>query len=163
MLQPKILITLSLLLAAGLMPAMAQQGVVSAGGQAASDDGTVSISVGQVFYHTISGAEGSLTEGLQQPYEVSVVTSIGEVEDIELLFSAYPNPVSDMLTLDVKDGEKDDLHYQLLDFTGKLLREADIRDVQTGISMRELDPAVYFLRITKGNKTIQTFRIVKSQ
>ncbi len=163
MLPSKILITLSLILAAGIMPVMAQQGVVSAAGDAAGNDGAVSFSVGQVFYHTINGVEGAISEGLQQPYEISVVTSIGEAEDMKLLLSAYPNPVSDMLTLDVKDGEKEDLQYQLLDFTGKLLREADILDAQTAISMRELDPAVYFLRIIKGNKTIQTFRILKSQ
>ncbi len=72
----------------------AQQGFVFAGGDATDASGSVSYSAGQVFFHTFSSGGGSLAEGLQQPYEISTITSIEEAEDIELLFSAYPNPVA---------------------------------------------------------------------
>jgi len=139
-----------------------QHGFVFAGGDATDASGAVSYSAGQVFFHTFSSGDGALAEGLQQPYEISIVTSIEEGEDIELRFSAYPNPVSDMLYLDVQDAESKDLQYQLLDFNGRILKEAGIEDVQTFISMQALDPAVYFLRITHENNTTKTFRILKT-
>ncbi len=151
-----------LLLLAGIMEVRAQQGTASAGGEVEGNEGTVSYSIGQAFYHTISGDQGTVSEGMQQPYEISIVTSIEEGEDIELRFSAYPNPVSDMLYLDVQDAESKDLQYQLLDFNGRILKEAGIEDVQTFISMQALDPAVYFLRITHENNTTKTFRILKT-
>ncbi len=161
--QTRFMITISLLLVAGLMHVNAQQGVVSAGGQAAGDDGSVSYSIGQVFYHFNAGEQGAVAEGLQQPYEISIVTSIEEAEAIDLMFTAFPNPVSNMLTLDVKEAYRDGMQYQLLDFSGRLLKEAEIQNVQTSISMQELDPAVYFLRVLNESQTIKTFRIVKTQ
>ena len=140
----------------------AQHGFVFAGGDATDASGAVSYSAGQVFFHTFSSGDGALAEGLQQPYEISTVTSIEEGEDIELRFSAYPNPVSDMLHLDVQDAQSKHLRYQLLDVNGRIVREAGIEDVQTFISMRALDPALYFLRITHENHTIKTFSILKT-
>ncbi len=161
--QTRFMTTISLLLVTGLMHVNAQEGLVSAGGQATGDDGSVSYSIGQVFYYFNAGEQGSVAEGLQQPYEISIVTSIEEAEDIDLMFTAFPNPVSDMLTLDVKDAYRDGMQYQLLDFSGRLLKEAEIQDVQTSISMRELDAAVYFLRVLNDSQTIKIFRIVKTQ
>ncbi len=139
----------------------AQQGVMSAGGNASGEGGSVSYSFGQVFYRIGTGAGVSVAEGVQQPFEISVVTSIAE-DDIKLLFSAYPNPVRDMLFLTTNNYETKGLQWQLYDFNGKLLKKGSIKDAQTAISMFGLDPAVYLLRIIDEHRVLKTFRILKN-
>lgn len=71
------------------------QETVSAGGkEATGTGGTVSYTIGQVVYTTNTGTNGSVVQGVQQPYEISVVTGLEEAEDISLEFSIYPNPVT---------------------------------------------------------------------
>ena len=51
--------------------AVAQQSPVSAGGDAKGTTGTISFSIGQLVDDTYSSGSNTVTEGLQQPYEVS--------------------------------------------------------------------------------------------
>ncbi len=140
-----------------------QQGVHSSGGEASGSGGSVSYSVGQLFYHVHYGADAFVAEGVQQPYEISVITVVEEAEDISLLFRTYPNPVSDFLVLETTGHETGKLRYQLFDMKGMLLQEQQVVDAQTTIPMRGYDPAVYFLRLTRQNEVIKTFRILKNQ
>ena len=67
-----------------LPEAYAQQGIPSSGGNAASAGGSVSFSIGQVFFHAQNAANGSIVQGVQQPYEISVVTENKDAKDISL-------------------------------------------------------------------------------
>jgi hypothetical protein len=59
----------------GLTPfLMAQENVNASGSNASGSGGSASYSVGQVFYQIHSGSNGSVVEGVQQPYEISVIT-----------------------------------------------------------------------------------------
>ena len=83
----------------------AQQAVVSAGAEAEGSGGTASFSIGQVFYNVSSGNNGYIVQGVQQPYEISVISSIHDAENIKLTTSVFPNPVSEFLTLKIKDAD----------------------------------------------------------
>ncbi|MCB0409870.1 MAG: hypothetical protein KDD29_06595, partial [Flavobacteriales bacterium] len=50
----------------------AQENTVSSGGDALGVGGSASYSVGQVVYTTHTGVNGSIAQGVQQPYEISV-------------------------------------------------------------------------------------------
>ena len=80
-----------------------QQAVVTAGAEATGTGGTVSYSVGQVVYQTHASTSGSVAEGVQQPYEISVLSSTKDVAGISLTCSVYPNPTADYLTLKVEN------------------------------------------------------------
>ena len=142
--------------------AQAQNTIPAAGGDALGSGGTVSYSVGQVFY-TIdtSAAEGSVARGVQQAFGISVNTAIEKSEYITLVCSAYPNPVSDFLTLKVEDENRKSLYYKLFDENGRLLKYKKVTDFETRISFENLNPAVYFLSVTDNNKEIKTFKIIK--
>ncbi len=72
--------------------------------EASGSDGTASYTVGQVVYTTETGTNGySIAQGVQQPFEISVVTGIKEAKDISLSVSAYPNPTSDYLIVKVEN------------------------------------------------------------
>jgi hypothetical protein len=151
-----------LLLGLGLTGLQAQESVNATGSNASGSGGSVSYSVGQVVYTTNTGTSGSVAQGVQQPYEISVVTAIEEAKGINLSVSAYPNPTTDYLTLEVKDFELSNLHFQLYDMSGKLLQSEKITGNQTSIIMSNLVPAVYFVKVTQGNKEVKTFKIIKN-
>ncbi|MCK9321884.1 MAG: T9SS type A sorting domain-containing protein [Bacteroidales bacterium] len=150
-----------LLLGLGLTGLQAQESVNATGGNALGSGGSVSYSVGQLTYQTHVGTNGSVAEGVQQPFEISIITEIKEAKGINLSVSAYPNPTTDYLQLKVESEKLKDLSYQLYDISGKLLQSEKITGSQTSIVMSNLLPSTYFVKVTERNKEVKTFKIVK--
>ena len=151
-----------LFLGLGLTGLQAQESVNATGGDASGGGGSVSYSVGQVVYTTHTGTSGSVAEGVQQPYEISVVTGLEEAQSINLSVTAYPNPTTDYLTLRIDEFEISNLSFQLYDMNGKLLQNEKITGNQTSIVMSNLLPATYFVKVIQGNKEVKTFKIIKN-
>ncbi len=150
------------LLVLGLTGLQAQESVNTTGSNASGSGGSVSYTVGQVVYTTNTGTNGSVAQGVQQPYEISVVTAIEEAKGINLSVSAYPNPTTDFLNLKVENYDNTNLSYQLFDMNGKLLETKKIEGNQTSIVMSNLVPATYFVKVTESNKEVKTFKIIKN-
>ena len=74
----------------------AQEAVSAAGGNTFGSGGTASYTVGQVAYTTNSSASGTITQGVQQPYEILVATGVAEAKGISLECIVYPNPTNDL-------------------------------------------------------------------
>lgn len=161
--QKKAKLGASLLIGMSLSVVQAQQAVTATGGDASGSGGSVNYSVGQIAYTTHFSATGSVAQGVQQPYEISVVTSVKEGNSIYLDLLVYPNPTSDFLTLKVNDLKVEDLSYQLYDVTGKLLEDKRITSAEVNISMLPLPNASYFLKVLCGVTEIKVFKIIKNQ
>ena len=157
----RLLLSSILLFWIGLTGLQAQISVNATGGNASGSGGSASYSVGQVVYQTHTGTNGSVAEGVQQPYEISVVTAIEQTKTINLLVTAYPNPATDYLTLNISEFKLSGLSYQLFDMSGKLLSNEKITGSQTQIIMSQLVPASYLLVVKQGNIGLKTFKIVK--
>ena len=154
-----------LLLGLGLTGLQAQESVNATGGNASGSGGTVAYSVGQVVYTTNIGTNGSVAQGVQQPFEISVVLAIEEAKGINLTVSAYPNPTTDYLTLEVDASTTlsiQSMAYQLYDMQGKLLQNEKITSNQASIVMSNLVPATYFVKVIQSNKELKTFKIIKN-
>ena len=75
-----------------------QENTVATGWKLTGSGWTVSYSVGQVVYNTNTGTNGSVSQGVKQPYSIS--TSEGKNETfIQLELAVYPNPITNNLTL----------------------------------------------------------------
>jgi hypothetical protein len=151
----------------GLTGLQAQESVNTTGGEASGSGGSVSYTIGQVTYQTHTGTNGSVAEGVQQPYEISVITGIEEAKNINLSVIAYPNPTTDLLTLEVKDFNLSpegfrDLHFQLYDMNGRLLQNQKISGSQTSIVMSNLVSATYFVKVIQDRREVKTFKIIKN-
>lgn len=141
----------------------AQNTIPASGGNASGDGGTVSYSVGQVVYTTnTSVTSGSIAQGVQQPFEISVITAIEQAEDITLVCSVYPNPANDFLTLKVENYDNKSLSYRLFDANGKLLESKKVTGNETTISMANLLPNLYLLKVIDNQKEIKIFKIIKN-
>ena len=149
------------LLVAGLLWAgltQAQTSTNAAGGDASGAGGTVAYSVGQLVYTTHTGTPGSLAQGVQQPFEISVVTGLEETA-IQLELQAYPNPATHTLTLQVSAHAG--LKLELTDLRGVRILSRELTENSTAISLEGLAQAVYFLTVSGEDRVIKTFKITK--
>jgi hypothetical protein len=151
-----------LLLGLGLTGLHAQESVNTAGGNASGSGGSMSYSVGQIVYTINTGDNGTVAQGIQQAYEISAVTGIEEAKDISLSVSAYPNPTTNYLILEIEGDLKTQYFVALYDMQGRLLQNKKITSNQTSIAMGELLTATYFLKVSEGNKEVKTFKIIKN-
>ena len=161
--KEKFKFSLVILLFFGLSKLQAQEATTTAGGEASASGGYASYTVGQVVYTTKTGTNGnSVIEGVQQPYEISVVTGITEAKDINLSVSAYPNPTSNYLTVKVENYETANLQYMIFDINGKLLQTVKATGTETKIETNNLVPANYFVKVLDDKKEIKVFKIIKT-
>ena len=143
------------------LTAQAQQATTATGGDASGSGGTVAYSVGQIFYTTNTGTTGSEAQGVQQPYEISIVLGIDN-HSINLELSAYPNPTTNNLTLNVGKAELSTLNFQLYDISGKLIESRKIISSTETIGMANLPSTTYFLKVSNNNNEVKTFKIIKN-
>lgn len=151
-----------LFLGLGLATANAQETTVASGGNASGSGGSVSFSVGHVVYTTNSSTAGTVAQGVQQPYEISVVTSIAEKTAQNLNLQAFPNPTSEVLLLQIPDFDSQNLMYQLTDVNGKLIESKKITGKTESINVLHLATATYFLKVIQNNSEVKTFKIIKN-
>lgn len=140
----------------------AQQGAVSAGASASGTSGSVSYTIGQVDYTTATGGGVSITEGVNQPYEISIITG-AENTSIQLHYSVYPNPSRDHVTLLLENVSTDALSYSLSTIQGKQLLLQKIENPSTVIPMEELANGIYFIRLFNNNEEIKSFKVIKNK
>jgi len=157
------LVTIVILLIFGLSNLQAQEAIPATGGEANGSGGSASYTVGQVVYITNVGTNGnSVAEGVQQPYEIFVVTNIPEAKDINLSVSAYPNPTTNYLTVKVEDYETANLQYLVFDINGKLLQTVKATGQETRIKINNLVNGNYFIKVLNNKKEIKVFKIIKN-
>lgn len=138
----------------------AQESPVASGNDVSGSGGTVAYSVGQVVYSFQSGANGSVTQGVEQPFEISSILGVGE-QQISLEMAAYPNPTFGQLTLTIEDYVGSGLMMQLVDLNGKILQQLEITQANESIAMDKLAQGLYFLKISNQNQPIKIFKIIK--
>lgn len=138
----------------------AQQSAHSAGGEATGGGGTVSYSVGQVVNNLQSENGFSIYAGVQQPYEISVITGISETT-VQLEISAFPNPTADQLKLKMPVDATQSCSFQLFNLHGNLINQGMINSDVELITMNQLVPGIYLLVVQREHEILKTFKITK--
>ena len=156
--QKSAIIFLSLLLT-GSLSLHAQTATLSAGGEAKGTNGSVSYSIGQVAYTSVSTSNGSVSQGVQQTYKISSAGLI--LTDIDFSLSVFPNPTTNLITLEIGKYANQALNYVLIDGAGKQIQTSKIIDKQTNIDMNMLPTATYMMEVYQENNKIQSFKILK--
>ena len=154
-------VKLSVLLLGLGLTAQAQQAITTTGGNASGSGGSVSYSVGQMVYKTTNGSLGTVAQGVQQPYEISIVLGI-EDNSVNLKLTAYPNPTTNSLTLNAGNAELSTLNFELYDISGKLIESRKIISISETIAMENLPTATYFLKVNNNNNEVKIFKIIKN-
>lgn len=158
----KVFSTISLILLA-VMSLSAQSALVGTGGEAAGSGGSVSYSVGQIAVQSNSDGGTTISEGVQQPYEIQTI-GIDNYPGITLNATVYPNPTQGtvILSIDSFDSFSDIVFARLYDGNGKQIREIRIADHQTEIGMESLSTGTYYLNLFSGKQMLKSFKVVKT-
>jgi Secretion system C-terminal sorting domain len=157
----QICLCLIILFGLGLNELKSQEAVLATGGEALGNGGSQSYSIGQIVYTTISGNNGSLAQGILQPYEISVVLELDKPEVMGFVCLIYPNPSTDILYLEVENKKNENLFYQLYDISGNCIKENKISADRNEIEMKNLSASIYFLKVFVDQKEIKRFKIIK--
>jgi hypothetical protein len=144
--------------------AYAQQTINASGTDALGSGGSIAYSIGQVYYTTNTNAVGTVAEGVQQPYEISIITTLEQASAANINLQAYPNPTTNFLTLNSTSAllNTQDLSFRLMDMNGKLIQYKRITNITETIAMENLPSATYVLKITSNNNEIKSFKIIKN-
>jgi hypothetical protein len=163
-------LTILFLLVLKLTEIQAQEATPASGGSAFGSGGSVTYTVGQIVYTTNSDATGSVAQGVQHPYEISIESAPTQAQavGITLQCAVFPNPVVDFLTLQILYFVDEKITCYLYDVNSKLLLTQVIDKKETLISMTNLAPATYYLKVVQMNKDLstlvtKTFKIIKKQ
>jgi hypothetical protein len=135
-----------------------QNNTVAGGGSASGAGGSATYSIGQVDYSNAYGASGSMSQGVQQPFEFFKDVGFEEISTITL--QLFPNPTSDWIILQ-SDLSGKEFHYQLIDSNGKLIDSNGIEEKETTITMKNCSEGLYHLVVFENDKSIQSFKIIK--
>ena len=140
----------------------AQSGANAAGINATGSGGKVSASIGQVFTNTNSSGSNYAVEGVQQPYEISVITSNEEISELTEQITVYPNPFIDAVNIKFGKGHGSNNSYVLMDMNSKPVKQGMIDADETVIDGAFLAKGTYILSILDQNTLAKSFKIIKN-
>ncbi|WP_130736185.1 T9SS type A sorting domain-containing protein [Flavobacterium sp. J27] len=158
----KLLFLVIIVSSIGINNSFSQNSINSSGNTIISaGNGSISYSVGQVVYTTNFDTSGSVAQGVQQPYEISEVLSSVDFSDLVKDLKIFPNPSTDVLTINMSNLGDTSLDYELIDSNGRVLIQEKNIASETNIQVASLPSAIYFLKIKNQNTDIKTFKIIK--
>jgi hypothetical protein len=135
----------------------AQNNTVSAGADAEGSNGSISYSIGQVVYTSATGINGSINQGVQQPYDYDVITVI---EHTEIELNLYPNPTIGQVNLTIADSRTQEYSLSLFDATGRLIRQDSQLNGLNSFLMESFAEGAYTLSVYKKDELVKSFRII---
>ncbi|MEG1718521.1 MAG: T9SS type A sorting domain-containing protein [Bacteroidales bacterium] len=139
---------------------MAQQSINTSGGEVKGNNGSISYSVGQVFTQYASNPQGSISEGVQQSYELSCIAIEG-IQEIKLQAHVYPNPVQTKLFLSLENYDFNGCYYVLYHLNGKQIGAEKLQNSTTEIAMDTYAAGTYLIKVYSDSKALKTFKVIK--
>lgn len=159
---------ISLFILALSISSTGQNAVISAGGDLNNGNGSISFSIGQIIISSPIGNNGSVSHGVQQPYEISEITGIYANNDVNIDIAIYPNPAIDELHIEFTDRllATNKTFFQIFDSKGNLFKSQKVNDTKSALKMEALASGTYILRIIQipeslSPKIIKAFKIIK--
>ena len=142
----------------------AQSAIVPVGGEAQSNSGSVSYTVGQIAVQTSANSDGSVSvaEGVQQPYEIQAV-GVDNYPQITLNAVVYPNPTENLAQLQLNGFEipAGGLRAILYDGSGKQLQTLTVTDDLTSFQIGHYATGTYYLEVRDGKRVLKTFKVIR--
>ena len=146
-----------------LIPAMlwGQNSFTSTGGDAVGSGGSVSYSIGQLADGSATGTNASITEGVQQPFEIFIITEIND-DFSNLNLTVFPNPTTDKIELTIENNNGQEFTCILFDLQGKTLICESFAGSSVKLETSSLPAGTYILKVLCGNEEVQSFKIIKN-
>jgi len=125
-----------------------------------------------ILNHAVGGAWGGTPDDSLYPHttevdwvrvcqDVSLSTFDESVNDLESSITLYPNPSSDVVTVNFLRSSLHDLSMKLLDSNGKVLQKINKVSPSETLRLQSYSTGTYFLIVTQENQIIKTFKILR--
>lgn len=137
---------------------IAQKVISTSGTTYNTNSYVVSFTLGECVINSHLNTALFLTQGFHQPF-ITDFNTYFESAINGLIMRVYPNPVSEILYLEVMAYKN--IHYEIHDIKGQLNEYNLINEDLTQIDVSNLQPGTYFLSIGNNNGTIKTIQFVK--
>ncbi|MFH7000354.1 T9SS type A sorting domain-containing protein [Flavobacterium sp. FlaQc-57] len=139
--------------------------IVATGSNATGSSGSVSYSIGQVFYtYNGVGSVYNVAQGIQQlrKDEMLDVPEVDKPTTAQIF--VFPNPTTDFVNismngLELESGQRS---YKLYDIQARLLKQNKIDQIETQVSLNNLSSSIYVLVVYVDNKILKSFKVVKN-
>lgn len=128
---------------------MSQAGLSAGGGNASNAGASVSFTIGQLDYLNQSNNNGSVNQGVQQPFEWFTIVSIDEAITIDGL-SIFPNPTRGDIFVNLNT-TKDKVLVRVYDALGKFIFSQTLSNPQNRIELGALANGAYYVHCTSEN------------
>jgi hypothetical protein len=138
-----------------------QSSVNITGGTSAGNQGSVTYSIGQVFYQHYQTSGGRLAQGVQHPYEIFVLTGVNET-DIDLRVLSYPNPARDYVVIEIKKDFPSDMYVQIFDISGRWVMTQPIIENYIKIDIQDIHSAALMMLVYSGDDLLKSFKVIKT-
>jgi hypothetical protein len=138
--------------------------IITSGNNATGSSGSVTYSIGQLFYTYIGESVYNVAQGIQHQEIFNTENPPGSIDpDAVAEIFIFPNPTTDFVNvkingLELQNGEQS---FQLYDFQGRLLKQNKIEETETQINLNDLSSSIYILKVNVNNKYLKTFKIIK--
>ena len=122
--------------------------VIGSTGRFAVQNGRSSAStVGEVVIPTVTSGNQVLTQGFHQPEQTRIV-SVGNPDLTDWDIRVFPNPVSDLLTIQFSTAKGSSLRATVVDVVGKVVLTDQPVSAGSLLDCRAWQPGVYFVVLT---------------
>jgi hypothetical protein len=135
----------------------------ASGDDATGSSGSVTYSIGQVFYTYIGQSAYNVAQGIQQGELSKTLDTPENSIEPKAEIVIFPNPTTDFVTINMEGlgFDNESRSYQLYDLQGRLLKQNTINQTETQINFNDLTTSIYILQVYVNNKVLKTFKILK--
>jgi hypothetical protein len=110
------------------------------------------------YWVEIGDGNGCLTKSYYNtPVFPIAVTTTDNTNNYKL----YPNPATEEIFIEIENTTAENINYQIIDLSGRLVKQGMLTNRINGISVAELTNAVYFVQLIGANET-KVLKFVKS-
>ena len=116
-----------------------------------SNDHTLSATAGSLTVIWAIGASSQYSSGHSNRSATTLSVSLGISENNLLNFEMYPNPVSDLLNIQLPTGTEK-AEVGVFDYTGRLVSSKTISSNDTAIDVQKISKGIYMIRVAANTK-----------
>lgn len=135
-----------------------QEVISSQGDSYSNSGGSIDFTIGETV--TFTGTDG--TNDLTQGFHQTNWSFVGIDDHLpEVIITVYPNPMEETLVISTEKFEN--VHYQMIDASGRIVRENKLTEANTKIVVGELAPGNYQIVLSENEGQMKTFKLIKNQ
>lgn len=138
--------------------------VASSGGETTAGGYTYQWTVGEAIIGDASPTGYIITEGfhpVQQDNSVGIATVAEQIQDVKL----YPNPIADILTLELQQEEIRSIQVKVMDVSGRVIGNPETiaadRQIKHQINFAGLPSGTYFVVLSSNAELVYSSKVVK--